>query len=176
MAMTVNECKEQVLRLLDEVGVSDYAQRINHLIDKAQRVIATTCGFIKKRAVLTAEEGELIALPADCFAIEKVKEGTYEEEPLENGGKGIILSGGAGTYTLIYKAYPDPIGDSDDGKELQIAPEYYAALCFYVAALTQDNEYDKRAFQLFKNEYNEAIALVERTKNMNGKARVVTYG
>lgn len=177
MAMTVNECEAQVLRLLDEVGATDYAQRMTKLIDEAQRVIATTVGFIKKRVELTAAEGELVALPADCFAIERVKEGSYEEEPMNDGSKGIVLSGSATEkYTLIYKAYPDTIGEGDSGKSLQIAPEYYSALCSYVAALTQDNEYDKRAYQLFMERYNNEIALAERARNMNGKARVVVYG
>lgn len=174
MAMTVNECERQVLRLLDEVGATDYAQRMYKLIDEAQRVIATTWGFIKKRVILTAADGETVALPADCYAVEKVKNGTYEEEPMENGSKGLTLSGsGDGTYILIYKAYPDTIGESDSAKAIQLAPEYYAALCCYVAALTQD---DKQAYQLFMERYNNEIALVERAKNVNGKAKVVVYG
>ena len=175
--MTVNECEKQILRLLDEVGVSDYAQRMNKLIDEAQRVIATTCGFIKKRAVLTASEGELIALPSDCYAIEKIKGGSYEEEPTEDGKKGVVLSGSENSaYTLIYKAYPSAIGDNDSGKEIEIPQEYYTALCCYTAALTQGNEYDKRAYQLFMERYNTEIAMVERSRNTNGKARVVVYG
>ena len=176
--MTVNECEEQVLRLLDEVGVSDYADRMYRLIDEAQRVIACTWGFIRRKAVLTSVEGEVVPLPEDCYAIERVKDADFDLEPVEVDGEwqnGILFSK-AGEHTLIYKAYPDHITETDGGKLIQLAPEYHAALCCYVAALTQDNEYDKRAYQLFMERYNEKIAAVERARQMSGKAKVVVYG
>lgn len=182
--MTVSECEAQVLRLLDEVGVTDYNQRMYKLIDEAQRVIACTWGFIRRKAVLT--DGENV-LPEDCYAIETIYTSSdrtaavhWDLGPVEVDGdwkRGIVLSGnGDGRYTLIYKAYPNEIGDNDSAKQIQLAPEYLAPLCTYVAALTQDNEYDKRAYQLFMERYNNEIALIERARSTTGKARVVTNG
>lgn len=177
--MTVSECKKQVLRLLDEVGVSDYDDRIYKLIDEAQRVIACTWGFIRKKITLHASDGETVALPEDCYAIEAVRGGSWSPEPIEVNGEwknGILLNGGNEEYVLTYKAYPDTIEDTDGNKTIQLAPEYHTALCCYTAALTQHNEYDKRAYQLFMGRYNDEMALVERARRMTGKARVVVHG
>ena len=175
--MTVLECEQQVLRLLDEVGVTDYADRMYRFIDEAQRVIACTWGFIRKRMRVTVADGEAVPLPADCFAVETVKGGhDFDVEPTEDGGLELVFAEGAGVYTVIYKAYPDPVTESDGGKRIQLAPEYHAALCCYVAALTQDNEYDKRAYQLFMERYNNEIALAERARQNNGRVKVVNLG
>lgn len=178
--MTVAECERQVLRLLDEVGASDYGDRMYQLIDSAQREIATQWGFIRKKVVLGAEDGEAVALPGDCYSIEKVKGGSYELEPVETEDgwvDGVILTGSeTGAYTVYYKAYPDEITESDGGKSIQLPREYHNALCYLVAALTQDNEYDKRAFQLFKERYNDQITMIERAKNVTKKARVIVRG
>lgn len=178
MAMTVGECEAQVLRLLDEEGATDYAQRMYKFIDEAQRVIATTWGFIRKKATLTATDGETVPLPEDCYRIDAIRGGSYEREPVETEGglwrDGVTLSGSKdGVYTLLYYAYPETIGENDSAKLIQLAPEYYAALCCYVAALTQDNEYDKRAYQIFMERYNNEVALVERARSATGKAQVI---
>lgn len=176
--MTVEQCKEQVLRLLDEVGVNDYDGRIYPLINEAQTEIATQWGFIRKKKMLEAKDGATVALPADCFAIDKVVGGNYELEPMDESGQmGITLSGSeTGIYWLVYKAYPDMIDEGDGGRELQLPREYHAALCSLVAALTQDNEYDKRAYQLFIDRYNNQMAMIERAKGLNGKVRVISNG
>ena len=49
--MTVLECEKRVLGLLDEVGTTDYSNRIYDMINEAQTVIATTWGYIRKKAV-----------------------------------------------------------------------------------------------------------------------------
>ncbi len=175
--MTVNECEAQVLSLLDEVGATEYARRMNGLINMAQRDMACECAFIRKKMVLDVAEGESVALPGDCYVVEAVRGGTYKEEPLEDGGKGIVLSGSSdGRYTLFYKAYPDTIGDNEGAKALQIPPEYHSALCARVAALTQANEYDKRAYQIFMEMYKERVATVEYAKTTARKVRVVVNG
>ena len=181
MAMTVGECEAQVLRLLDEVGATDYAQRMYKFIYEAQRVIATTWGFIRKKATLTAAEGETVPLPEDCYRIETVKGGNWEQEPVETEDglwrDGITLSGSKdGRYALLYYAFPKTIGENDSAKLIELAPEYYAALCCYVAALTQQSEYDKRGYQIFMERYNNEIALVERAKGATAKAKVIVLG
>ncbi len=176
--MTVSECEKQVLRLLDEVGVSDYADRMYKLIDEAQREIACTWGFIIKAAMLEAKAGVAMPLPEDCYAIERASNDHWELEPVEVNGDwemGIAFSED-GTHKLIYKAYPKTIGESDSAAEIQLAPEYHTALCCYVAALTQHNEYDKRAYQIFMERYNNSIAQVQHARQVTGKARVVTNG
>lgn len=176
--MTVEQCKEQVLRYLDEVGVTDYDERIYLLISEAQTEIATQWGFIRKKKMLEAKDGQTVALPADCFAVEKVIGGTFELDPMDEAGTpGITLSGGeTEIYSLVYKAYPDEISEGDGAKELQLPREYHTALCCLTAALTQDNEYDKRAYQIFKERYNEQMAMIERAKTLNGKVRVIAHG
>lgn len=47
--MTVLECEQRVLGLLDEVGTTDYSNRIYDMISEAQTVIATTWGLYAKR-------------------------------------------------------------------------------------------------------------------------------
>lgn len=175
--MTVRECEEQVLRLLDEVGMTDYAERMIPMIEEAQRVIACEWGAIRKRMQITVGDGESVPLPDDCYAIEQVR-GVREWEvlPTEDGGRELLFPEGAGVYTVIYKAYPDSIGFADGAKPIQLAREYHTALCCYVAALTQGNEHDKRAYNLFMERYNNEIAMVERAKQGNGRVRVVTYG
>lgn len=176
--MTVLECEQRVLGLLDEVGTTDYSNRIYDMISEAQTVIATTWGFIRKKAVLTCPAGEAVPLPEDCYAVEEVRGGSWTLEPVLVGEiwrPGIALSGGT-EYTLIYKAYPDKIGENDGNKKIQIPEECHAALCCYVAALTQGNEYDKRAYQIFMGRYTDAMALVERARQNAGKARVIIRG
>lgn len=180
--MTVAECEAQVLRLLDEVGSGDYRDRIYKLIEAAQTEIATQWAFIRKKAVVAAEDGEAIALPADCYAIEKVVGGDYELEPVETESgwvDGAILSGSEnGTYTLYYKAYPDRIENGDGSKKIQLPREYHSALCYRVAALTRDRELDSeaRAYNVFMQQYNDEISMIERTKNMTKKAKVIIRG
>lgn len=176
--MTVSDCEKQVLRLLDEVGVTDYAGRMYKMIDEAQREIACTWGFIHRKVVLEAVAGEVMALPEDLYAIERASNDGFDLEPILVDGEwqnGIVFSE-SGSHTLIYKAYPGAIGENDSAKRIQLAPEYHTALCCYVAALTQHNEYDKRAYQIFMERYNNSIATVQNAKQMNGKARVVTNG
>lgn len=176
--MTVNDVEKQVLRLLDEVGVTDYAERMYKLIDEAQREIACTWGFIRRSCTLEVTAGEPILLPENLHAIERADNEEFDLEPVEVDGKwerGIVFSE-SGTVKLIYKAYPDTITESDAAKEIELAPEYHTALCCYVAALTQHNEYDKRAYQIFMERYNNSIAQVQHAKQMTGKARVITNG
>jgi hypothetical protein len=180
--MTVADCEKQVLRLLDEVGVSDYGNRIYKLIDAAQMEIATQLGFIRKKAVIGAEEGEAVALPADCYAIEKVIGGSYETEPVETEDgwvEGVILSGSEnGVYTICYKAYPNEISENDGGAAIQVPREYHNALCYRAAALTRDRELDSeaQAYKYFMDQYNNEISMLERAKNMTKKARVIIRG
>ncbi len=176
--MTVNDVEKQVLRLLDEVGVSDYNQRMNKLIDTAQRDIACTWGFILRSCTLDVEAGVAVPLPENLYAIERADNEDFDLEPLEVDGKwqmGIVFSK-SGTVKVIYKAYPDEIGDNDNSKEIQLAPEYHSALCCYVAALTQQAEWNKQNYQVFMDRYDEIILQVQNARRMSGKARVVTDG
>lgn len=180
--MTVAECEAQVLRLLDEVGVSDYNDRMYRLIDSAQREIATQWGFIHKKTVVGAEAGETIALPEDCYAIERIKGGSYEEELAETAEgfvPGVTLYGSEnGVYTIYYKAYPNEIDDDDGETVIQLPREYHNALCYRVAALTRDRELESeaRAYNVFMQQYNDQIAMMERAKNTTKKAKVIISG
>ena len=176
--MTVEQCKEQVLRYLDEVGVTDYDERIYPLISEAQTEIATQWGFIRKKKMLKAKDGQTVALPADCFAVDKVIGGTFELDPMdEEGTPGITLSGSeTEIYSLVYKAYPDEIGEGDGAKELQLPREYHPARCILAAANVQLAENNKQNYQLLLERYNEQMAMVERAKTLNGKVRVVVNG
>ncbi|MBR6794419.1 MAG: hypothetical protein IKM48_08715 [Clostridia bacterium] len=176
--MLVSDVEKQVLRLLDEVSVTDYAERMYRMIDEAQREIATTWGFIRRACTLEVTAGEPTELPANFYAMEKADREDFEIVPMEVGGQwknGIIFSEG-GTVRILYKAYPTEVTESDAAMEIELAPEYHTALCCYVAALTQHNEYDKRAYQIFMERYNNSIASVQHAKQMTGKARVVNYG
>lgn len=178
--MTVNEVEKQVLRLLDEVGASDYSDRMYKLIDEAQREIACTWGFIRKKMVLEAEAGVPILLPEDVYAVERAESvagsADFTLEPTEDGTGAEIFFEQKGSYKVFYKAYPDSIGENDSSKSIQLAPEYDTALVCYTAALTQDNEYDKRAYQLFMERYNNSIATVQNAMQRTGKARVIIHG
>lgn len=180
--MTVADCERQVLRLLDEVGSSDYGGRMYKLIETAQREIATQWGFIRKKAVIGAEDGETVPLPEDCYAIEKVKGGKFEEDlaETENGFvDGVTLSGSEnGVYTLYYKAYPTDIQENDGGAILQIPKECFDALCYRTAALTRDRELDSEAtaYNYFMDQYNNQMTMLERAKNTTKKARVIIRG
>ncbi len=169
--MDFNEVKKQALRYLDEVGVTDYDERIGGFIDEAQLMIATQWGFIKRKATLTAADGEAVELPEDCFSVERVIGGSFEVEPMdENGKKTITLSGSEdGKYTLVYKAYP-PKG------KILIPQECHPALCILVAANTQLAEDNKQTYQLLLERYNNEAAMVERAKSLTGKARVIRLG
>lgn len=172
--MKVNECIKRVLALLDEVGASDYANRIHDHINKAQMTIATQWGFILKKKTFRVEEGLILPLPADVYAIEKVEPGDWDLEVMEEGGYGLKLSGSAdGSYHVTYKAYPDAVTEKDSAKEIQLRPEYHAALCYLTAALSQDNEYDKRAYQLFKDAYDEQMGMILRARQQTNRAKVV---
>ncbi len=176
--MTVSECEKQVLRLLDEVGATDYADRMYKLIDEAQREIACTWGFIIKAAMITADAGVAVPLPEDCYAIERAGNDDWDLEPVEVDGvwqNGIVFSEG-GTHKLIYKAYPKEIGEGDSSAKIQLAPEYHTALCCYAAALSQHTDDNKQNYQLLMERYNNTIASVQNAKRVNGKARVVVYG
>lgn len=168
--MNFSEVKEQALSYLDEVGTSDYDDRIDGFIDEAQLIIATQWGFIRKKAELEAVDGAA-ELPSDCFAIEKVIGGTFEEEPMDEGEKRMItLSGSAdGKYTLVYKAYP-PKG------RILIPQECHPALCILAAANTQLAEDNKQTYQLLLERYNNEAAMVERARSLTGKARVIVRG
>ncbi len=177
--VTAYDIERQVLRLLDEVGVTDYSDRMYPFISEAQTVIATQWGFLRRKFTTEAADGEVVALPEDCYAVESVSAGSWEEEPVQVDGtwrRGIRLSGGDGVYTVRYKAYPDVIGEDETAAVIELPREYHTALCCLVAALTQDNEYDKRAYQLFMERYNTERAMVERAKSMVGKARVIRRG
>lgn len=177
--MTVAQCEEQVLRYLDEVGVSDYGDRMIPFINEAQTVIATQWGFLRKKVTLQARPGETVALPLDCYAVERVPGAEWSIDPLEEGStaEGITLSGSeTGYYTIVYKAYPDLLDDEDMETEIQLPREYHTALCCLVAALTQHNETDEPAYQIFMNRYNDQVAMIERAKTMAAKARVITNG
>lgn len=170
MKMNFTEVKEQALRYLDEVGTSDYDERIDGFIDEAQLIIATQWGFIRKKATLTTENG-LAELPDDCFAVEKVIGSSYEEEPLDGDGKRMVSLSGSedGQYTLVYKAYP-PKG------RILIPQECHPALCILAAANTQLAEDNKQTYQLLLERYNNEAAMVERARSLTGKARVIVRG
>lgn len=176
--MTVSDVEKQVLRLLDEVGATDYAERMYKLIDEAQREIACTWGFIRRSWSGEVTAGVPVALPEDVYAIERVDNGEFDLMPMQVNGEwcqGIVFPE-SGTRTLIYKAYPDTIAENDASKKIQLAPEYHTALCCYVAALTQHNEYDKRAYQIFMGRYNDCRLQIQEAKQMTGRAKVVTNG
>ena len=176
---TALDIERQVLRLLDEVGVTDYSDRMYPFISEAQTVIATQWGFLRRKFTVEAADGEAVALPEDCYAVEKVSEGSWTEEPVQVDGawkRGILISGGSGRCTVYYKGYPTEIGEDDSAAVIELPREYHAALCCLTAALTQDNEYDKRAYQVFMERYNTERAMVERAKAMVGKARVIRHG
>ncbi len=175
--MTVNDVEKQVLRLLDEVGADDYSDRMYKLINEAQREIACTWGFIRKAVKLSVTAGEPVALPVDCYSIERADNDDFELVPVEVDGEwqmGIVFSEG-GDQSLIYKAYPDTIEENDTNKKIQLAPEYHTALCCYTAALTQQSD-NKKMYQIFMERYNNSIAQVQNAGRMNGKARVVISG
>lgn len=174
--MTYGMLRYRILSLLD-IGTEELASEgsllsaadglLPQTVDATARKAALLLKCIVKTAVLHFEYGEsdaVAVLPSDFISAKQLRCGrkTYGSESFEAvGGRLWFFAAGAGTYELVYFAYPARIDGSIDGdKELEF-DDYAADIVAYGAAAELSHSLypgDMKRFMRLATEFDERAA------------------
>ena len=151
--MTYGEAKKRVLHLMDELQPkADLQDKLPAFFDMGQKEVAKYYPIWREKVYGPDDER---VLPADCWEpMFVVSYGVMEHwDPLgqfEEFGD---------SFTLHYKAWPATVNENTaDSTELDTPEEAMLAVIYFVAAKSQEMEYDQRFFANFFAEYQGQLS------------------
>ena len=160
--MTYGMLRDRILSLLD-IGTEELASE-GSLLSAADGLLPQTVDATARKAALLLKCIVKTAVPSDFISAKQLRCGrkTYGSESFEAvGGRLWFFAAGAGTYELVYFAYPARIDGSIDGdKELEF-DDYAADIVAYGAAAELSHSLypgDMKRFMRLATEFDERAA------------------